>query len=148
MKPYPTVVLHHVNGLDSHYDWLLQAPPGVLPDTPGSLNTEAGREKGLLWTARIEHPPWRWQSMGHMKIQPIAPHRRAYLTYQGAVSHQRGTVLRVASGHYLPLQWTSSDAVLQIHWHHPLAEHDTCVQWHFGLPGVEGHFFTADQPTS
>jgi hypothetical protein len=99
MRTLPTVVLAHWRASDLHYDWLL-APPG---------DPEA-----LLWTARVWRPPRDWSCAGAWGLEVAAPHRRRYLTYQGPLSRGRGSVRRVARGHFAPLLWGASRMELRL----------------------------------
>lgn len=44
----------------------------------------------------------------------LAPHRLAYLDYEGPVSGNRGVVRRIEAGEYLELEWTSSRRVVEL----------------------------------
>ncbi|MFK7961181.1 MAG: hypothetical protein AB8G96_11730 [Phycisphaerales bacterium] len=86
--PRPFVLLEHVRpDHPVHYDWLLATDPeGSGPLLSWRLATRldrtrpAGPEPAVLHAARA------------------AAHRAVYLTYEGPVSGNRGTVTRVASG--------------------------------------------------
>jgi hypothetical protein len=97
----PTVVLEHRLPENRHFDWLLGDP------------TDPG---GALWTARVDRPPGQWLAAGSLLLDPLPPHRRAYLVYQGPVSRGRGVVRRVASGQHLPRLWTASRIVTSVRW--------------------------------
>ncbi|MFG0328050.1 MAG: hypothetical protein ACF8SC_12380 [Phycisphaerales bacterium JB037] len=83
----PTVVLHHQFPDDhplgpSHYDWLL--------DPGGS------REHRLITfrlARRPDTPDWT-----RFEAERLPDHRAFYLSHQGPVSGDRGTVTRVARG--------------------------------------------------
>ncbi|MAX22918.1 MAG: hypothetical protein CMJ19_00320 [Phycisphaeraceae bacterium] len=83
MLKLPTVILHHQTVHGSHYDWLWLDPVS----------------RDQLLGIRIPHPPDQWQAHSSFNAQPLAPHRIAYLTYQGKVSNGRGSVLQVARGY-------------------------------------------------
>jgi hypothetical protein len=72
------VVLHHTGIADPHFDLMLLAP---------------GCEKLLTW--RITTPPTHWPPIS---AERIADHRKDYLTFEGEISNNRGTVKRVAQG--------------------------------------------------
>jgi len=68
----------------------------------------------------------RWPGPGEtVAAERLADHRRAYLTYEGPVSGDRGTVRRVASGAYT-LRRTSAGVELLLH--HPLLGKDESVR--------------------
>ena len=83
MLQLPTVILHHQTLAGSHYDWLWLDP--VTRDQ--------------LLGFRIPCPPNQWLSLGSFLMQPLAPHRLTYLTYQGIISGKRGRVMQIAKGH-------------------------------------------------
>jgi hypothetical protein len=71
------VVLHHIGYGEPHYDLMVEDAPG-----------------GLLRTWRLD----RWPAAEDVKVTSLPVHRRAYLTYEGPVSGNRGEVRRVAEG--------------------------------------------------
>lgn len=82
------VVLHHTGwpGHPDHYDLMLQMESGH-DDDDRVLKTFA------TLTDAFPDP-----SAGAVRLALLAPHRRAYLRYQGAVPGQRGQVERVDEG--------------------------------------------------
>jgi hypothetical protein len=87
-KAFAFTVLHHVlparSSRPSHWDLLLEHP-----------DLEPG--KVLCFEAPI--PPSMWSS--HVPLVRLPNHRRLYLTYEGPVSENRGTVTQVLSGSLL-----------------------------------------------
>lgn len=79
------VILHHTGWIEDHFDLML----------------ETDAESPLL-TWRLDHWP------DPTTITPLPPHRRAYLTYEGPVSNDRGAVKRVAEGEYEVIGRTAS----------------------------------------
>jgi hypothetical protein len=77
--PNSCAVLHHVlpDG-SAHHDWLIDRGDG-----------------GLLVTFRCDASP---SEAAAFVATRVPDHRRIYLTYEGAISGNRGTVRRVASG--------------------------------------------------
>jgi hypothetical protein len=74
------VVLHHTGSGDGdHYDFMLEIP---------------GNERLLTW--RVPTAPQKWG--GDVGAIRIADHRKAYLTYEGEISGNRGSVKRVDEG--------------------------------------------------
>jgi hypothetical protein len=71
------VVLHHSDINEPHYDLMIETAPG-----------------SDLATWRVSH----WPPGVNDAFTPLPPHRKDYLEYEGAVSGNRGKVLRVASG--------------------------------------------------
>lgn len=63
----------------SHWDLLLELP---------------GEQKLVTWQVRIDPAVWPRQ----LPAERIADHRKIYLTYEGQVSGDRGSVKRVAEG--------------------------------------------------
>jgi hypothetical protein len=82
MLQLPTVILHHQTFAGSHYDWLWLDP--------------ATRDRLLGY--RVPCAPNQWLARKSFLLEPLAPHRLAYLTYQGLITGERGRVIRVAKG--------------------------------------------------
>lgn len=99
MAKLATVLLLHETQGASHYDWLLTDPAD--PD-------------GLLWTARTDAPSDQWATLGKWSIEPIAPHRRHYLTYEGDIGQGRGTVRRVDEGTFEVIQWADQRIEIEL----------------------------------
>jgi hypothetical protein len=84
-SPIPTntplryVILHHTGHGEPHYDLMLQ----IAQSHP-------------LSTWRILRPPTEWHEKTPATRLP--DHRDAYLTYEGPVSNNRGSVKRIADG--------------------------------------------------
>lgn len=72
------VILHHDGIAHPHFDLMLQLPGGMLA------------------TWRID----QWPIARETHLFRIANHRADYLTYEGAVSGERGSVRRVEAGKY------------------------------------------------
>lgn len=86
MLTVPTALLLHRTNDGSHHDWLVGMP-------------DYHRDPGTrLWTARVRHASRHWYALGRFDLALIAPHRRAYLHYQGPVPAGRGTVTRIDRG--------------------------------------------------
>lgn len=100
MRTLRTVVLRHETRAGSHYDWLVE-DASASPRAP-------------LWTARAAFPPSQWRALGTLLLTPLPPHRRRYLTYQGAISGGRGAVRRVEAGEVNARLWTASRLVLDV----------------------------------
>lgn len=82
------VILHHVLHDGEHWDLMLETEPGC--------------ERLLTWQLPAEPT-----GLGAFPIaaRPIGDHRRAYLTYEGPVSGDRGHVRRVDAGQ---VEWLAS----------------------------------------
>ena len=104
MHTLRTAILQHTTPTGVHHDWLIEDP--TLP------NPKA--EDARLWTARITPPPQDWPKLKRLDLTVIPPHRRHYLTYQGPISNNRGTVKRLASGTCDVKLWTTSRIVLTL----------------------------------
>ncbi len=97
-----TVLLRHVlpDG-SAHFDWLIQ--PTSQPETPLAsfrLATRLDTLKSGQWLQALR----------------IADHRAAYLSYEGPISGNRGTVRRIASGRVIRCQGTETKLSLTIRW--------------------------------
>jgi hypothetical protein len=77
--PLHYVVLRHEGVAEPHYDLMLEVAPG-----------------SALATWRLNE----WPPTQHATFTPLPDHRRAYLTYEGPISGDRGTVRRIAGGHH------------------------------------------------
>ncbi len=83
---YKTVLLlHTLPDGSSHYDWLIDWP---LPD----------HSDGLLLTFRVAGFLPSLPAASKFAATRLPDHRRLYLSYEGSVSRNRGTVRRVAHG--------------------------------------------------
>src|SRR5690606_31564267 len=82
-----------------HFDWLLGDPTNP---------------RGRLWTARVPVSSRQWRRLRRWPLEPIQPHRRRYLRYQGSLTGGRGTVRRVDEGTHQPIVWTGSRIVLEL----------------------------------
>lgn len=104
-----TVLLKHENppapDVD-HFDWML-----TNPDDP----------HGLLWTGRVMTPVEQWNRLDGFEFLEIHPHRRLYLSYEGAIAPSpdqphlaRGSVRRIACGSFSPLLWQQERRRLEL----------------------------------
>jgi hypothetical protein len=103
MAQLPTALLLHETGELSHYDWLLANPT----DPTGSL-----------WTARLASPSSQWAAMEQWNLEPIAPHRQIYLTFEGDLGGDCGRVSRVDSGLFEPIAWTDDHIEIDLQMKH------------------------------
>ncbi len=99
MQTLRTVLLKHARRADTHLDWMFETPG---PDA----------RTAALTTYRLSAPWWHWPALGRLPLTPLPPHRRAYLTRQGALTGDRGTVTRVASGSLVLLGWHAAGGTL------------------------------------
>lgn len=104
MKRLPTVLLHHETPLGNHYDWLWPHP--------------SEKFNASLWAARTVVASSDWAKVRVWTLWRIPPHRRCYLTYQGAVApkagQQRGHVHQVDKGWLIPRIWTDDRIVVEV----------------------------------
>lgn len=111
MPPRPTVLLFHETPAGDHYDWLL--------DDPTARGTPAEPEP-RLWTARVKIPSGEWAGRGTFDLEPIPPHRRLYLTYEGPIApatpggEPRGRVSRVDEGTFEVREWGAERKVIRL----------------------------------
>ena len=87
------VVLHHTGCDTPHYDLMLEQ------DADGPLTT---------W--RLPH----WPPLAGDGFEPIAPHRRAFLEYEGPLTRDRGRVARVAAGRYERIDSTEPSQAIRL----------------------------------
>ncbi|MEZ6191281.1 MAG: hypothetical protein R3C45_08320 [Phycisphaerales bacterium] len=102
MLTVPTALLLHRTTDGSHHDWLVG-----MPDYRQDPTTR-------LWAARVAPASRHWRGLGRFDLSVIAPHRRAYLEYQGAVSDGRGSVMRIDRGTAVILLWSSMRIVWEV----------------------------------
>ena len=102
MKHLPTALLQHTLRDGCHYDWLI-----ADPRRPGDADA-------MLCAARCPCPTARWRAAGSWLITVLPPHRRAYLTWQGPVSGDRGTVRRIDQGHAVVHRWAASVCIVDV----------------------------------
>jgi hypothetical protein len=101
----PTVqLLHELPDGSRHVDWMLAQDP---------------RGRNPLVTFRVRQrvdalPPGR-----RLKAVRIADHRPAYLTYEGPVSGDRGTVTRLAAGRIVAVDVEPDGWRLEVRWETP-----------------------------
>jgi hypothetical protein len=106
MLRVPTALLLHQTPAGRHHDWLVGCP--CYHSDPGSP----------LWTARVRPSSQHWHDLGQLDLALLAPHRRAYLDYQGPISGGRGSVLRVDRGELVIHHWRPGRAVWEVHMQH------------------------------
>ena len=99
MLALPTVVLEHTVDGQVHYDWLLADPADP---------------EGPLWTARVQSHPRQWPARRNWLLEPIQPHRRHYLTYQGPIGGERGSVSCVDQGSFTPIVWQNGPSLIDL----------------------------------
>ena len=101
MLKLPVVLLRHETRHGRHFDWLLGDP--CCP-------------QGSLWAVRAQVSSRSWRGIWH--LQPMEPHRRRYLTYEGLLTKGRGQVCQVDRGWFVPLLWTGNRRVIDLAMRH------------------------------
>ena len=98
-----TVLLHHTGAPQGdHFDWLLEDPRTTQqPAAP-------------LWTGRVVHPSSLWHSLRMWDLIPLPPHRHDYLTYEGPLTDNRGSVKRVDQGTFTAEEWADDHIVISV----------------------------------
>ena len=102
MLTVPTALLLHRTADGSHHDWLVG-----MPDFQQDPCTR-------LWTARVRPASRLWRGLGRFDLALIAPHRRAYLDYQGAIPGGRGLVTRIDRGKATIRLWSRDRIVWDV----------------------------------
>lgn len=102
MLTVPTALLLHRTADGSHHDWLIGMPD--FHQTPDAR----------LWTARVRPASRHWDELGRFDLTEIAPHRRAYLDYQGTIPGGRGVVTRIDRGTAVIRLWSRERIVWDI----------------------------------
>jgi len=95
------LLLHTLPDGSSHYDWLIDQP---------ALQIE---HRLLAW--RCAFRPDSSASFP-LKAQRLPDHRAHYLTYQGPIANNRGSVQRIASGHVRSLVFDAHSMDIAIEW--------------------------------
>ncbi len=103
MLTVPTALLLHATRSGSHYDWLIGSPGYVCDPASG------------LWTARVGLPSRSWRRAEKFDLMELPAHRRVYLSYQGPISGNRGSVIRVDQGSVVIRLWRDSLMLLDVH---------------------------------
>ena len=88
-----------------HYDWLFENP--TRPPTTGDLIT-----------FRAPTPISDWPDHQSIDLIRLPDHRRAYLDYQGPISHNRGHVTRIERFTLTAAHWSDTAAQLTLHREH------------------------------
>src|SRR4051812_47412208 len=101
MPTLPTILLHHrtPDPVAAHFDWLMATP--LAPQGP-------------LWGGRVAIASDRWAATGSFALDPLPPHRRTYLTFEGELTRGRGIVTRADRGTIEPLAWTDTRLILHV----------------------------------
>jgi len=87
VAPLRFVILRHEGFDEDHFDLMFESEPG------GPLVT---------WRSPI------WPLEDQTPLQRLSDHRRDYLSYEGPVSNDRGSVKRIAEGTF---EWLSREPV-------------------------------------
>lgn len=105
----PFAILHHSDAPDpdrsDHWDWFIQFPTHFLAEITREMQAShalVSPSPQFLLAFATTTPPEEW--CGGTEFLRLTPHRQIYLTYQGVISGNRGSVLQVAQG---ALQWIS-----------------------------------------
>jgi hypothetical protein len=77
------VVLEHTVGGEAHFDLLLEV-------------------EGQDRLRTLQLPQWPVKRGDKLGFKELSPHRRTYLTYQGDIGGNRGSVRRIESGSWSP----------------------------------------------
>ena len=109
MLPLPVALLEHTTRWGRHFDLLL-GDPALEPRDTGA----GGGGGARLWTLRLPCDSSCWGVARSLVAVEIAPHRRAYLRYQGPLTTGRGRVRRVDQGVAAALQWSRDRRVLRV----------------------------------
>lgn len=109
-----TVLLCHTTREGRHFDWLIEAMPTCGLHAPFATPVSESPAPGLIWTARTSLASRDWANAGVFHLTVIQPHRPLYLTYQGKVSNNRGTVMRADEGTARVALCSASRVVLDI----------------------------------
>ena len=91
--PLKYVVLRHEGVDEPHFDLMFETKPG------SDLAT---------WRAN------EWPVTDSTEFTPLRPHRRAYLTYEGSISGDRGTVVRLHAANHTIEQDTPLHLVVKL----------------------------------
>lgn len=101
IAPHTVVLRHDLPDGSWHVDWMLDLDP----------NGEGG-----LVTFRLAQRPDRLAGGQRLTAKRLEDHRRTYLTYEGPVSGNRGTVERLAAGTFDAIQCVGDQWAFLIQW--------------------------------
>ena len=112
-RVFPAALLRHDvpefdDRTNSHYDWMLADPSLLLP------NAQPTPDSPWLWTMRVAIPSAKWRENDGFDVEPIQHHRWRYLTYEGPLTENRGSVTRVDEGKFAVLKWTEKLREIQL----------------------------------
>ena len=85
------VVLRHDGYGPTHFDLMFEMAPG-----------------SKLATWRADH----WPLLDNSRVTALSDHRADYLTYEGPLTNNRGSVTRITTGHHTILR--STNVILQV----------------------------------
>jgi hypothetical protein len=126
ISPAHTVqLLHELPDGSRHVDWMIDLDPGS--------------ERELL-TFRLERRVDEMSPGERLTVERLADHRRAYLSYEGPISGDRGHVKRIASGQIGAMQslgnhmafligWQAANDVVVGGWQRVLVRRRTTGEW-------------------
>ncbi|MFG0244094.1 MAG: hypothetical protein ACF8R9_15015 [Phycisphaerales bacterium JB054] len=92
--PRTVVLRHDLSDGSHHYDWLIE-PMGSAASADDDATAHPDRRELIAW--RLPEPPHSSAALS-MTADRLPPHRRRYLDYEGPVSGNRGSVVRIARG--------------------------------------------------
>jgi hypothetical protein len=140
----PFAILHHSDAPDpdrsDHWDWFIQFPTHFLAEITRKMQASpapVSPSPHFLLAFATTTPPEEW--CGSTEFLRLPPHRQIYLSYQGVISGNRGSVLQVAQG---ALQWISFEdfkitfQLQRLHWlQQPQPTHPFLAPaFHFSTP--------------
>jgi hypothetical protein len=108
ITPHKTVILRHeLPDQSVHFDWMIDQP---------SLTCE---HRLFTWSCQIRpdclHTDHDGISKGFFALQ-LPDHRAHYLTYEGLISKNRGSVTRVATGLVKKFTVAEESIILSVQW--------------------------------
>jgi hypothetical protein len=109
-----TVLLRHdLPDASHHYDWLVDI---------------VGTEDAPLTTFRLPQPLHQLPAGCALAARRIADHRRVYLSYEGAIAGDRGSVQPIARGWVDGARSLDAEMDVAVHWQGFDAQHALSVQ--------------------
>ncbi|MBI1369653.1 MAG: hypothetical protein GC162_13490 [Planctomycetes bacterium] len=102
MRTWASVVLEHRRTDGAHFDWMVENPLIAAPAPP-------------LATWRVDAPPADWTLGRSLDLTRLGDHRRAYLSYEGPMTQNRGEVHRIDVGSVIVRSWTLEAALLRVY---------------------------------
>lgn len=97
-RTFPFVVQEHHEDAGTHWDLMLHRP---------NFAADADVNVKILATWKFSVPPLPENLQHPLSARALPDHRKAYLTYEGPISHNRGSCKILDRGRYDLIEWSA-----------------------------------------